>query len=72
MKEINSNGNFNIVGKGTVYITSLTENNLHINDLNVGDEIIIDNVIHKIREIELARNGFGVAKDDIGILVCNL
>ena len=69
MKELKTKNSFEITGRGLVFLTSLTENNLHINDLNVGQEVIIENVVRKIRGIECARNGFGVVTDEIGILV---
>ena len=69
MKELKTIDSFEITGRGLVYLTSLTENDLHINDLKIGQEVIIENVVRRIRGIECARNGHGVVTDEIGILV---
>jgi hypothetical protein len=69
MKDLKTKNSFEITGRGLVFVTSLTENNLHINDLKIGQEVIIENVVRKIRGIEMARNGFGAVQDTIGILV---
>ena len=68
MKEIISHKEIDVVGRGTIYITSLSENNLHINDLEIGKNVIINNVVRKIRNVEMARDGFGVVKDTVGII----
>lgn len=68
MKEIISHKEIYVTGRGTVYVTSLSENNLHINDINIGQSIIINGVVRKIKNVEMARNGFGVVKDTVGII----
>jgi hypothetical protein len=68
MKEIISHKEIEVIGRGTVYVTSLKENNLHINDINIGQSIIINGVVRKIKNVEMARDGFGVVKDGVGII----
>ena len=68
MKELIIDKEVEIVGKGTVYITSLKKNKLHINDLAIGGNVIINGVVRKIRTIEMARNEMGVVKDTVGII----
>jgi len=68
MKEIISHKETYVTGRGTVYVTSLSENNLHINDINIGQSIIINGVVRKIKNVEMARNGFGAVQDVVGII----
>lgn len=69
MKEIVIQNEFEITGRGTVCVVSMEENKLHITDINVGDTVIINNVVRKVRGIEMARNGHGNVVDTIGLLV---
>ena len=68
MKEIKIQSEFEITGRGTVYVTSLSENELHINDLAINENVIINGVVRRISTIEMARNGMGVVQDTVGII----
>lgn len=68
MKDLIIDKELEIVGRGTVYVTSLNKNKLHINNLAINENVIINGVVRRIRTIEMARNGMGVVKDTVGII----
>ena len=68
MKDLKIDKELEVTGKGTVYVTSLSKNKLHINDLAIGEKIIINGVVREIRNIEMARNGLGAVVDTVGII----
>ena len=68
MKDIILHKELDVTGKGTVYVFSLSDNKLHMNDLAIGGNITINGVVRKISAIELARNGFGVFQDTVGVI----
>jgi len=68
MKNLKIDKELEVIGRGTIYVTSLSKNKLHINDLAIGQKVIINGVVRQIRNIEMARNGHGVVVDTIGII----
>jgi hypothetical protein len=69
MKECKSDGSFNY-NKEKIFLLSLKKNNLTINELfKRGDNIIIDDVVWRVKSIELTTDQFNNQSDIIGVCV---
>lgn len=69
MKECVSDGTFNYNNE-KIFLLSLKKNNLTINKLfKRGDNVIIDDIVWRVKSIELTTDQFNKQSDVIGVCV---